>query len=373
MLPRSRLTDRLYHSYPEPLADSSWDNTGLLLDAPEGFSGPSSSQPAPISRTVLLTIDLTRAVTAAALARHPAPPAVIVAYHPPIFRPLRALTAADPQQASLLALARAGVAVYSPHSAVDAAPGGMGEWLARAAVERMSGPGGAGSSSDNNNNNDADALTDSEAAAPVQSIVPIHSAAAMGVTAAQLPAGVDLAAAGMGRLVTLTPPGRPLGAICARLARNTGTGTFAVATPQKPQLSVPTSVSTSASASVPLGSPAPDLTLPIRTIALCNGSGAGVLLTRQPDGTKAPAADLLITGEMSHHDALAATERGAAVVSLLHSNSERGFLRAVMRDAVEASVREELGDDDGGNGEKFEVVVSDVDRDPYGHVSFGVV
>jgi putative NIF3 family GTP cyclohydrolase 1 type 2 len=49
---------------------------------------------------------------------------------PFIFSDLKSITHKDPQQATLLHLAKAGVAVYCPHSAVDAAPEGLNTWLA---------------------------------------------------------------------------------------------------------------------------------------------------------------------------------------------------------------------------------------------------
>lgn len=49
---------------------------------------------------------------------------------PIIFRPLRSLTFANTQQTTLLRLAQEGISVYSPHTAVDAAPGGLNDWLA---------------------------------------------------------------------------------------------------------------------------------------------------------------------------------------------------------------------------------------------------
>ena len=52
----------------------------------------------------------------------------------------------------------------------------------------------------------------------------------------------------------------------------------------------------------------------------------------------AEAPDLLLTGEMSHHEVLAATERGQCVVSLFHSNSERGYLHARMKSMLEEAV-----------------------------------
>lgn len=49
---------------------------------------------------------------------------------PIIFRPLKALTLGNSQHSSLLRLAQEGISVYSPHTAVDAVPGGLNDWLA---------------------------------------------------------------------------------------------------------------------------------------------------------------------------------------------------------------------------------------------------
>ena len=40
------------------------------------------------------------------------------------------MTLGDTQQQSLLRLAAEGISVYSPHTAVDCARGGLGDWLA---------------------------------------------------------------------------------------------------------------------------------------------------------------------------------------------------------------------------------------------------
>ncbi|XP_066152023.1 NIF3-like protein 1 [Euwallacea fornicatus] len=61
----------------------------------------------------------------------------------------------------------------------------------------------------------------------------------------------------------------------------------------------------------------------ISTVALCAGSGASVLGTI--------AADLYLTGEMSHHEVLEATQRGINVILCNHSDSERGFLKTFQK------------------------------------------
>jgi putative NIF3 family GTP cyclohydrolase 1 type 2 len=49
---------------------------------------------------------------------------------PIIFKALKSITLSNSQQTSLLRLAQEGISVYSPHTAVDAAPDGLNDWLA---------------------------------------------------------------------------------------------------------------------------------------------------------------------------------------------------------------------------------------------------
>ena len=106
---------------PPHLAEE-WDNVGLLLGDPE----------APCARA-LLTIDLTEAVLDEAIRRGAD---AVVAYHPPIFHPMKSLVRSEPAQRVLLDAAAAGIALLSPHTALDAAHGGVNDWLAA-----CSGPG----------------------------------------------------------------------------------------------------------------------------------------------------------------------------------------------------------------------------------------
>lgn len=106
--------------YPIRLADKSWDNTGLLVD--------SSYDEDCNEIRVLLTIDLTRAVAEEAVQSKSN---IIMAYHPFIFRGLKSITPQDPQQRSLIQLIQNKISVYSPHTAVDSAKGGVNDFLAR--------------------------------------------------------------------------------------------------------------------------------------------------------------------------------------------------------------------------------------------------
>jgi dinuclear metal center YbgI/SA1388 family protein len=61
----------------------------------------------------------------------------------------------------------------------------------------------------------------------------------------------------------------------------------------------------------------------VSRIAVAAGSGGDLL-----DDAFRERAELFVTGEIRHHDALSAVARGVAVVATLHSNSERAAVRA---------------------------------------------
>ncbi|MBX3358429.1 MAG: Nif3-like dinuclear metal center hexameric protein [Phycisphaeraceae bacterium] len=103
----------------------SWDNVGLLVgSARKEIRGP-----------VLLTIDLTEAVVLEAAGMRAS---AVVAYHPVIFHPIRRIAdeGLGGHAAILLKAIESGLAVYCPHSALDAAPGGMTDWLADGLLDR---------------------------------------------------------------------------------------------------------------------------------------------------------------------------------------------------------------------------------------------
>jgi len=91
---------------------------------------------------------------------------------------------------------------------------------------------------------------------------------------------------------------------------------------------------------------------PIRTVAICAGSGSSVL-----EGTE---ADLYFTGEMSHHEVLAAVARGTHVLLCGHSNTERGYLQ-ILKNKLESEFAREFP----GKGlPAVEVQISEADADP---------
>ncbi|CAK9441278.1 uncharacterized protein LODBEIA_P51470 [Lodderomyces beijingensis] len=116
-----RVVNAIQKFYPIALADKTWDNTGLLVDSSFEEATTTAS---PIK--VLLTIDLTQAVAEEAINKNVK---FIMAYHPFIFRGLKSISQQDPQQRSLLKLIQNRVSVYSPHTAVDSAQGGVNDYL----------------------------------------------------------------------------------------------------------------------------------------------------------------------------------------------------------------------------------------------------
>jgi putative NIF3 family GTP cyclohydrolase 1 type 2 len=71
---------------------------------------------------------------------------------------------------------------------------------------------------------------------------------------------------------------------------------------------------------------------------------------------KGVEADLYLTGEMSHHEVLALVAQGRSVILTNHTNTERGFLK----DVLKGWLQQELDQEEAG----WEVVVSEKDRDP---------
>ncbi len=96
----------------------SWDKVGLQV-----------GDTALHVKKILLCIDLTPPVIAQAIDQKTH---LIIAYHPPIFSPLTALRSDNPKQNILLQAIKHDIAIYTPHTALDAATGGVNDFLASA-------------------------------------------------------------------------------------------------------------------------------------------------------------------------------------------------------------------------------------------------
>jgi dinuclear metal center YbgI/SA1388 family protein len=356
-------------SIAPPCHAAEWDNVGLLVGAPEWSA-----------RSVLLTVDLTEDVLQEAI---DAGADAVVAYHPPIFKPLTALAGRDTPQRIALRAARSAVAVYSPHTALDAAPGGVNDWLAEGlgggdvralepvealpateqckvvtfcppeAVDQLRNglaTAGAGKIGDYE-------LCSFELRGQGTFRGGAHTRPAVGrpgemerVDEVRLEMVAPTAALGL-IVVTLRQfhpyeePPIEIYALRPRPQRSTGPGRRVVLD-QAAGLDEIVARCKRVMGVERLLVAAPSNPAPRRVIGLCAGAGGSLLATALAQG-----CDAFLTGEMRHHDVLAALAAGCAVILGGHTNTERGYLPRLQQ-----RLREALGD--------VSVNISQRDRDP---------
>lgn len=345
-----------------------WDRAGLQI-----------GDPASPLRRALLCIDMTQAVVREAIK---ARAGLIVAYHPPIFEPLKSLAEVDWKSRAVSRCIRAGISVYSPHTALDAAEGGMNDWLAgglgkgdvapikpaslgaaarckivvfaptdyAAALREAMSRAGAGRIGEYRecsfSTPGEGTFRGSDSANPAigkagrfervkelrlemvcdMKLVPGVMAAVRDAHPYEEPA-IDLyrlepepskdVATGSGRIITFNRP-VTIKELSARLKRRLGVRSLFTG--------VPTRVSQ------------------VRRVGVSVGAG-GSLLEQAGD------IDAFITGEMRHHDALAAVERGVAVILAGHTQTERPYLREYRRRIMKAAT-------DCGRGKEVEWIIS---------------
>ncbi len=371
----SEIVEKLETIAPTRFAED-WDNVGLLVEPAEPPDG------GPISKA-LLTIDLTESVLDEALA---ARAQLIIAYHPPIFGGLKRLTTAHPQQRTILRAIGAGMAIYSPHTSLDAAPGGVNDWLAEAV-----GPG------------ERTPLQPTLDAQPGQQcklvvFVPGENVEAVRAALCELPGvgrvgnyshcsysidgeGMFLGNEGANPVIGSrhqleTVSEARIEMVCARSALPSIAHVLSTVHPyEEPAWDVYALESkprpgTGSGRRVVLDQPAPASELVARikehiglshvrfaqcqdhrdgklvqTVAVCAGAGGGLF-------EKVSDVDFYLTGEMRHHDVLAKNSLAASVVLCDHTNTERGFLPAY---------RERIVDD---TDAALDVIIAESDRDP---------
>ncbi len=338
------VTDLLEQLIPNRLAQP-WDNTGLLAGRPEQAV-----------KNVLLAIDLTPAVAREACANAAD---LLICYHPPLFKPAATFVASGVDPAALAALfMHLGIAIYSPHTALDAVSGGVNDSLAKLLGLRVTGS--------------FDFLAKKEEYVKIVTFVPQEAVEKVADA---------LFAAGAGNIGQETPYSR-----CS--FRSAGTGTFfgnesthpAVGEAGKmqhvPEVRLETILPRAATSAVvaallqahPYEEPAFDL-IPLVTAPEATGAGRLAELphpqtlrafaqhcARAIDSpisasgdadreihhvailagscgrtplehlTGKLAPDCIITGELKHHDVLAYTAAGIATICLGHVESERPVL-----------------------------------------------
>ncbi len=330
-----QIVDVLEEIAPTHLAES-WDNVGLLV-----------GDPSQNIQRVVLTIDYTSAVAEETIALDCQ---LVIAYHPPIFNPIKRLVAGG----LIFDAVRRGISLYSPHTALDIATGGTNDMLADVlglidrqplrrleprsrhyklvtfvpaahvdAVSQALFNAGCGQIGDYSQcsyrSNGTGTFFGNAQTNPtvgqsgqlehvdeirLELLVPIHHihaalSALMQSHPYETPAYdlVQLAEVstelGMGRIGAIKP--LPRRQLIEHIRRELAVDHLLVAGPLDGQA----------------------------TSAACCAGACGNLL----DAAIAQRADVYLTGEMRHHDALKAAASGMTVVCALHSNSERRVLK----------------------------------------------
>ncbi len=351
----------------ERLAED-WDNVGLLL-----------GDPAWPVRRAMLCIDLTEPVLEEAVA---AKVNLIVAYHPPIFGPLKSVTTGDATQRIVLDAARRRIGLYSPHTALDAAEGGINDWLCDglgAGTRRPIRPTSAAATVKLVTfvpPGDADRLRRALAAAGAGQIGDYSdcSFSVEGQGTFIGGAGTKPAVGERGRLehvpewrIEMVCPAARVSQVVAALRRahpyeepafdlyplqpppdaaDDATGQGRVVTLEKP-IRLQTLVRR-VKAHLGVGHlnvAAANGSMQIQRIGLCAGAGGALL-------DEAGPIEAFVTGEMRHHDVVAAVSRGVSVVLAGHTQTERPYLKVYRRRIIKAA------------GKQVDWLISKADRAP---------
>jgi len=327
-----------------------WDNVGLLVGAPSWSA-----------TRVMLTIDLTRPVLEEAMA---AKTRLVIAYHPLIFEPLRAVSDTSETSRLVLDAIRRGIAVHSPHTAIDAAPGGVNDWLAeafgagdvRALETRSSLP-----VSESHKivtfcpRESADAIRDALASAGAGRIgeyercsFEIPGRGSFMGTAQSRPAvgrrgvlervdevrlemvcsteALALAVTTLREVHPYEEPPVEIYALQPRPRRDTGAGRRIFLDRKVSLRTITDRLKKHLGVRRLSVAPGRDAPRSIGTVGLCAGAGGSLLQAAIDQG-----CELFLTGEMRHHDVLAAQAAGCTVVLAGHTNTERGYLKRLRR------------------------------------------
>jgi dinuclear metal center YbgI/SA1388 family protein len=326
----------------------SWDNVGLLVGDPA----------AEISRA-LVTVDYTAAVAEEAKA---AGAELVIAYHPPMFAAVKRA----PNEALWVDAIKRGVALYSPHTALDVAKDGTNDFLADA----------CGVSATERRAIRAHAMKDAHyklvtfvPADAVEKVSEAVFAAGGGRIGAythcsfRIPGtgtffgeeGANPAVGSAGKLETVeevrleTLVG--VGKIDAVVAAMRGAHPY-----EEPAFDIVRLAPPGEGAAVGLGriGPIAEVSRSELVVRLKEALGVSHVLVAGPtEGTARRVAvaagaggelleeairgkaDVFVTGEIRHHDALGAARRGVTVIAALHSNSERAAVRAYAKRIAE--------------------------------------
>lgn len=349
-----------------------WDNVGLLIGDPQRNA-----------KNILLTIDITKEVLAEA---GKLKTDLIISYHPVIWDGLKKIT----PDSIVYNLMRADIAVFSIHTALDAAKDGVNDGLAEIVGIVNGRPIGDYVDNPAGDNYKLVVFVPAKAAAKVANAVFAAGAGAIGnysncgFTAEGIGTFLPLTGSrpavgrkgklekvpeirfetivpaeklnnciaamkkthpyeepafdvfklynsqnkiGLGRIGKLQKPVQ-LNKIIDRIKRNTGAKAFGIIGKQKRL---------------------------IKTAAVCAGSCSKII-----NSVIAAKADLYLTGELKHHHALAAQQAGLTCICLSHSVSERFILKKFAKE-----LKKQIGQTRGSAPRRVTIKISKKDTDPF--------
>ncbi len=331
---------------PSYLAND-WDNVGLLVGATDWSA-----------KNILLTIDLTEVVMQEAISMKTN---TIVSYHPPIFNPLKSVTNRTFKERVVLDAILHKIAIYSPHTSLDIAKNGVNDWIVEGIgvgdiralrpfgnlppdeecklitfcpedkVEELRqslssvGCGrigqyeqcsfmttGTGTFIGNEGTNPTHGkagelqqaieckfemvVSKDSLSLAIQALRQFHPYEEPALEVHEL-GERPRREMGIGRRIHLDKPVQ-LDELARKLKKHLGIGYVRVAP-----------------------AAGKDDRVQVQTVGLCAGAGGTVCELAIDDG-----CDVFITGEMTHHQVVAATARGCTVMLTGHTNSERGYL-----------------------------------------------
>ncbi len=345
-----------FESFAPTYLANDWDNVGLLVGSKEW---PADN--------ILLTIDLTEAVLQEAIAMKVS---AIVSYHPPIFHALKSVTDGTSKERIVLDAILHNIAVYSPHTSLDVATGGVNDWIVdgigngdvralrpfgnlppdeecklvtfcpedkiealRLALSSVSCGrignyeqcsfttsgtgtfiGGGGSNPTHGDAGELQRVTECKIemvvskgslSLAIQALRQFHPYEEPAIEVHEL-GERPRREMGVGRRIHLDKSIQ-LDELARKIKKHLGIGYVRVAP-----------------------AAGKDDRAKVQTVGLCAGAGGSVCELAIDDG-----CEVFITGEMTHHNVVAATARGCTVMLTGHTNSERGYLPKLKEQLLE--------------------------------------
>jgi len=339
------IAERIDQITPLKLAQD-WDNVGLLIGDPQK-----------VVKNILLTIDITRDVVAEAKKLKTD---LIISYHPVIWDALKKITADGPTGV-VYDLIRSGTAVFSIHTAMDSAVGGVNDGLAGIVGIVNGEPVGDYVANPSGDNYKLVFFVPTKSAAKVSNAVFAAGAGAIGNyshcgfgaegTGTFLPRKGAKPAIGKRdklekvgeiRFETIVPAGKLDGVVAAMKKAHPyempafdvfklhdtelpfGLGRIGkLARPERVAQIIKRIKRVTGTKAVGLVGDEKRL---VKKAAVCAGSCGKII-----NSIIAAKADLYLTGELKHHQALAAQEAGLTCICLSHTVSERFILKKFAR------------------------------------------